>query len=87
MYIVTIIAAGGRGSRLGADVPKQFLPLGRSTVLEHSLDTFDRHARVDEIVVVLPADMLAQYGSATAGRGIFNPPMQPTLLTKSLSWS
>ena len=68
MYIVTIIAAGGRGSRLGADVPKQFLPLGRSTVLEHSLDTFDRHARVDEIVVVLPADMVAQYGSTTAGR-------------------
>ena len=68
MYIVAIIVAAGRGSRLGGGVAKQFLPLGGSTVLEHSLDVFDRHVRVDEIVVVLPSDRVADSTALGADR-------------------
>jgi 2-C-methyl-D-erythritol 4-phosphate cytidylyltransferase/2-C-methyl-D-erythritol 2,4-cyclodiphosphate synthase len=59
MRIVAIVAAGGRGSRLGADVPKQLLSIGGETILRRSVKLFAEHARVDEIVVVLPTDLAA----------------------------
>ena len=68
MHIVAIIAAGGSGVRMGGETPKQFLPLGETTVLGHSLDAFDRHPRVDEIIVVLPAELAERYGPDVTGR-------------------
>ncbi|MED5377379.1 MAG: 2-C-methyl-D-erythritol 4-phosphate cytidylyltransferase, partial [Acidobacteriota bacterium] len=38
MHIVAIVAAAGSGFRMGAEIPKQFLALGDTTVLGHSLD-------------------------------------------------
>jgi 2-C-methyl-D-erythritol 4-phosphate cytidylyltransferase len=35
-----IIVAGGRGLRMGTDLPKQFLPLGGKPVLMHTLERF-----------------------------------------------
>ena len=57
MRVAAIIVAGGRGVRVGGAVPKQFRPLGDSTLLEHALAPFDASARVDRIVVALPADL------------------------------
>ena len=68
MHIVAIIAAGGSGVRMGGETPKQFLPLGETTVLGHSLDAFDRHPRVDEIIVVLPAELADRYDPDITGR-------------------
>jgi len=59
MLIVAILAAAGRGTRLGTAVPKQLLTLGGRTILQRSFDLFDRHDRVHEIVVALPPDMAA----------------------------
>lgn len=56
---VVVVAAGG-GTRFGA--PKQFSPLGTSTVLERSVATAVRVA--DGVVVVLPAD---RAGAAPGG--------------------
>ncbi|MGE3277974.1 MAG: 2-C-methyl-D-erythritol 4-phosphate cytidylyltransferase [Vicinamibacterales bacterium] len=56
MRIAVIIAAGGRGLRLGAPEPKQFLALGARTLLEWSVAAFRRHPRVGEVVVVLPPE-------------------------------
>ncbi len=50
---IAIILASGTGSRFGSDTPKQFLKLAGKTVLEHALDVFQRHAHIDEIVVVV----------------------------------
>jgi 2-C-methyl-D-erythritol 4-phosphate cytidylyltransferase/2-C-methyl-D-erythritol 2,4-cyclodiphosphate synthase len=63
MAIGVIIVAGGRGERLGATVPKQFLDLGGRSMLQRSIDAFDHHPRVSEIVVVLPADLVATAAS------------------------
>jgi len=52
--VTAIIAAGGLGARMGGDRPKQLLRLGGITILERSLATFDRCARIDEIVLVVP---------------------------------
>jgi 2-C-methyl-D-erythritol 4-phosphate cytidylyltransferase len=49
-----VVAAGGRGRRLGGRLPKQFLRLGTKTVLEVTLEQFQRHRLVGEIVVVVP---------------------------------
>lgn len=57
MSVSAIIAAGGRGTRLGGDIPKQLRLVAGRTLLERSLEPFDASPDVDEIVVVLPADL------------------------------
>lgn len=49
---IAIVLASGSGVRFGATTPKQFLKLAGKTVLEHTLDAFERHPRIDEIVIV-----------------------------------
>jgi 2-C-methyl-D-erythritol 4-phosphate cytidylyltransferase / 2-C-methyl-D-erythritol 2,4-cyclodiphosphate synthase len=60
MSVGVIIVAAGRGARLGAGTPKQFLDLGGRSVLRRSVDVFDRHPTVAALVVVLPADLVAE---------------------------
>ena len=67
MYVVAIIAAGGRGRRLGRDRPKQLLEIGGRSLLGRSLEPFDRSDRVDEVIVVLPRE-LATDPPAVLGR-------------------
>jgi len=59
MRVVAIVAAGGRGARLGAGVPKQLLTLGGESILSRSVRLFTGHARIDEVVVVLPPELAA----------------------------
>jgi 2-C-methyl-D-erythritol 4-phosphate cytidylyltransferase / 2-C-methyl-D-erythritol 2,4-cyclodiphosphate synthase len=61
MRVAAIIAAGGRGERLAAGQPKQLLLIGSQTILERSIAAFQAHARIDEIVVVVPADLVADW--------------------------
>ena len=49
---VAIVFAGGIGSRMGSDVPKQFLELNGKPVLAHTLGLFQSHSRIDRIVLV-----------------------------------
>ena len=57
MFTTAIIVAGGRGARLGAGQPKQLLEIGGRSMLQRSIDAFVAHPAVQEIVVVLPADL------------------------------
>jgi 2-C-methyl-D-erythritol 4-phosphate cytidylyltransferase / 2-C-methyl-D-erythritol 2,4-cyclodiphosphate synthase len=57
--VSAIIAAGGRGSRLGSTTPKQLLMLGGRTILQHSVDAFLRSPRVTELIVALPTELAA----------------------------
>ncbi len=58
MPVSAIIAAGGKGLRLGGDRPKQFLDLGGRSILELSIAALAASSRIDEIVVALPAEHL-----------------------------
>ncbi|SUB77861.1 2-C-methyl-D-erythritol 4-phosphate cytidylyltransferase [Porphyromonas macacae] len=49
-----IVVAGGRGSRMGSDIPKQFLLLGKEPVLMHTLRKW--YALCEKCVLVLPKD-------------------------------
>ncbi len=54
MRVTVVIAAGGLGTRVGGDVPKQLRTIGGQTLLEHALQPFDQNPRVNDIVIVLP---------------------------------
>jgi 2-C-methyl-D-erythritol 4-phosphate cytidylyltransferase / 2-C-methyl-D-erythritol 2,4-cyclodiphosphate synthase len=59
MFVSAILAAAGRGTRLGAAEPKQMLMLGDRTILQRSFDILERHSHIDEIVIALPPDLAA----------------------------
>jgi len=58
MRVTAIIAAGGRGHRLGAAEPKQLLAVAGRAILERSVSTFLLHPSVDEVVVALPQELV-----------------------------
>jgi 2-C-methyl-D-erythritol 4-phosphate cytidylyltransferase len=51
-----VIAAAGVGRRMGGEINKQYRPLLGRPVLAYSLDVFEAHPGVDEIVVVAHPD-------------------------------
>ncbi|MBO4744642.1 MAG: 2-C-methyl-D-erythritol 4-phosphate cytidylyltransferase [Bacteroidales bacterium] len=53
---IAVILAGGTGKRMGAQVPKQFLKVGEKTIIEFTIDAFEKNALVDTIAVVMHQD-------------------------------
>ena len=49
-----IIVAGGKGLRMGSDIPKQFLPIGGKPVLMRTLERFREYSPTLQIILVLP---------------------------------
>jgi len=59
MFVSAIIAAGGRGQRFGAPVPKQLVAaIDGKSALERSVNLFLSHPQIDELVVALPAEFV-----------------------------
>ncbi len=56
--IIGAILAGGQGTRLGGELPKQFLPLGDKPVLCHALGHFLACDEIDMVFVVVPHDRI-----------------------------
>ena len=52
MQKVALIVAGGKGERMNADIPKQFLLLNGTPILMHTLKQF---SHFEKIVLVLPS--------------------------------
>ena len=49
-----IVVAGGKGLRMGSDIPKQFLPIGDKPVLMRTLERFREYSDDLQIILVLP---------------------------------
>ena len=49
---IAIIIAGGVGSRMGADIPKQFIKVNDKHVLAYTCESFQKHPLIDAIEVV-----------------------------------
>ena len=73
MRVSAIIAAGGRGERLAGRVAKQLRMIGDRTMLERSIEPFNTSDRIDEIVVVLPPDVMS---SPPPGLAAFGTPLR-----------
>lgn len=56
MRAYAIIVAGGKGLRMGGDVPKQFLPINGKPILMHTIEAFRKALDGIEIILVLPAN-------------------------------
>ena len=52
MSNIAIIMAGGSGSRMGMDIPKQFIIVKDKPVIVYTLEAFQRHPMIDAIEVV-----------------------------------
>jgi 2-C-methyl-D-erythritol 4-phosphate cytidylyltransferase len=55
---IAIILASGTGSRMGTNLPKQFLTFQNRTILEHAIDKFEHHPQIDSIILVMHPDFL-----------------------------
>ena len=49
-----IIVAGGKGLRMGSDIPKQFLPVAGRPVLMRTIERFREYSAILNIILVLP---------------------------------
>ena len=49
---IALILSGGVGTRMGLDLPKQYLEFRGRPVISYSLSTFDRHPLIDRIIIV-----------------------------------
>ena len=56
-----IIVAGGKGLRMGSDIPKQFLPIGGKPVLMRTLERFREYSPTLQIILVLPKTQQAYW--------------------------
>ena len=48
-----VIPAAGLGTRMQADVPKQYLSINNKTILEHTLERFCSHPNIEGVVVAI----------------------------------
>ncbi len=56
-----IIVAGGRGTRMGSDLPKQFLPLAGSIVLMHTMERMVAAEPEAQLILALPHDQQEEW--------------------------
>lgn len=49
---IAMIIAGGSGNRMHQDIPKQFLTVNEKPVIIYTLEVFQKHPAIDEIIVV-----------------------------------
>ncbi|MFP5335957.1 MAG: SDR family NAD(P)-dependent oxidoreductase [Actinomycetes bacterium] len=50
---VAVLLAGGVGSRVGLDIPKQLIKIAGKPIIEHTLGVLHAHEQVDEIVILM----------------------------------
>jgi len=64
MKIAALILAGGRGERAGSGPPKQLRRLVGKPVYAWSLEAFDRHPAITQLVMVIPQGEAGAYKAA-----------------------
>lgn len=58
MEKIALIVAGGSGTRMGSDIPKQFIVLNNLPILQHTINQFIKYDATMRIIIVLPATQL-----------------------------
>ena len=68
---VAVVLAGGTGSRVGLDRPKQLLKVAGRTVIEHTVAALSACPEIDEIMIMMAADYVAEAQELLVGRREF----------------
>ena len=58
MKKIALIVAGGTGTRMGYDIPKQFITLNNIPILQHTINQFINYDAAIHIIIVLPANQI-----------------------------
>ena len=56
-----VIVAGGSGSRMGSETPKQFLPIGNAPILMHTIKRFFTSNEMVNVILVLPLEQIDRW--------------------------
>jgi len=54
MKVAALIAAAGKGERMGGEVEKQFRLLGGKPLLSHTLAAFEETSEIDTVILIVP---------------------------------
>ncbi|HET8919297.1 MAG TPA: bifunctional 2-C-methyl-D-erythritol 4-phosphate cytidylyltransferase/2-C-methyl-D-erythritol 2,4-cyclodiphosphate synthase [Xanthobacteraceae bacterium] len=73
--VAAVIVAAGRGERAGADVPKQYRPIGGEPMIRATLRAFLTHPRIDFVQPVINPNDRDTYQHAIAGLEDLLPPV------------
>ncbi|MFY9772411.1 MAG: bifunctional 2-C-methyl-D-erythritol 4-phosphate cytidylyltransferase/2-C-methyl-D-erythritol 2,4-cyclodiphosphate synthase [Xanthobacteraceae bacterium] len=73
--VAAVIVAAGRGERAGADVPKQYRPIGGEPMIRATLRAFLAHPRIDFVQPVINPNDRDTYQHAIAGLEDLLPPV------------
>ncbi len=65
--IAAVIVAAGRGTRAGADVAKQFRPIGGEPMIRRSLSALAEHPRIDWVQAVIHPDDVSLFAASARG--------------------
>lgn len=68
--VLALLAAAGRGTRLGGPVPKAFVSLRGRSLLERSLQAMINSEMVDEVIIVVSSDMESYAREMLGKRGL-----------------
>jgi 2-C-methyl-D-erythritol 4-phosphate cytidylyltransferase/2-C-methyl-D-erythritol 2,4-cyclodiphosphate synthase len=71
--IYALVLAAGRGTRFGGTLPKQYLPLGGSSVLRHAVSAFIANPRITGIQLAIRPEDRGEYDAALAGLDLLPP--------------
>ena len=52
MRNIALLTAGGSGSRMHQDIPKQFICVNERPIIIYTLEAFQKHPEIDDIAVV-----------------------------------
>ena len=63
-----VVLAAGKGSRMGTELPKQFLMIGDKPVIWYSLDRFQNSALIDEIILTTGKEWITYCKDEIVGR-------------------
>jgi 2-C-methyl-D-erythritol 4-phosphate cytidylyltransferase / 2-C-methyl-D-erythritol 2,4-cyclodiphosphate synthase len=71
--VYALVVAAGQGSRFGAPLPKQYLPLGGANILRHAVAALVEHPRVANVLVAIRPEDRALFDSSVAGLPVMPP--------------
>lgn len=66
---IAVVLAGGIGSRLSGDIPKQFINVHGKTIMEYTIEAFEHHPLIDSILVVSRDDYISYVQNLISDNG------------------
>ena len=65
--IAAIILSGGSGTRMGSDIPKQYLEVSGKPIIAYSIETIEKSSDVDKILIVCAEEYRELIGKIMTG--------------------